>query len=63
MDVKQRLYTPAQVARIYGVNVVTVKAWLRKGIIGHVIIGPTKHRRIPEDEARRHFVVRPGAPG
>lgn len=52
---KRRLLTPTQVAEIYDVDVETVRRWLRKGIIAHVLVGPYRYKRIPEAEAKRVF--------
>lgn len=52
---KRRLLTPTQVAEAYDVDVATVRRWLRKGIVAHVLVGPFRYKRIPESEARRVF--------
>lgn len=53
--------TTAQVAREYGVCVETVRNWIRKGVIGYVMIGPYRLKRITRTEADRHFLRVPGA--
>ena len=50
-----RLLTAADVARAYGVRVETVREWIRKGIMGHVLVGPFHAVRVPVTEAARHF--------
>ena len=55
------LLSVAQVARTYGVCDETVRAWIRKGIVGYVMVGPFRVKRIPRKEAEKHFVTQPGA--
>lgn len=55
------LLTVREVAERYRVHVVTVKNWVRKGIIAVVRVGPTRRVRITAEEAARHFVQVPGA--
>ncbi len=60
-DAHVRWLTAAQVARAYGVDVETVREWMRKGIIAYVKVGPFNVKRIAESEARRHFTPVHGA--
>jgi len=61
VKVTQPLLTVAEVAQSYNVSDETVRRWMRKGIIGYVMVGPFRARRIPKDEAERHFAAVPGA--
>jgi len=50
-----------EVAAKYRVHRVTVRQWVRKGLIGCVRVGPFGRVRITEAEAARHFEETPGA--
>lgn len=50
-----KLLTCRQVAERYGVNVETVRRWVRKEIIAVVFVGPTRRIRITQAEADKHF--------
>jgi excisionase family DNA binding protein len=55
------LLTTGQVAALYGVSEQTVRLWIRKQIIGYVMVGPYRLKRIPRAEAERHLVPVDGA--
>lgn len=57
----ERLLTMSEVAQSYHVSDETVRRWVRKGIIGYVMVGPFRLKRIPESEANRHFASVDGA--
>ncbi len=57
---EEEMLSCAQVAKRFGVNVQTVRGWVRKGIIGHVKVGPHGITRIPLSEAVKHFAVKQG---
>jgi excisionase family DNA binding protein len=54
-DAHDELLSIAQVAKMYGVSDETVRRWTRKGVISYVMVGPFKLKRIPKEEAARHF--------
>jgi excisionase family DNA binding protein len=52
---EEGLLTVAEVAQTYHVSDETVRRWIRKGILGYVMVGPFRVRRIPRQEAEKHF--------
>ena len=56
------LLTVAEVAQHYAVSTETVRRWIRKGILGYVMVGPCRVKRIPKVEAAKHFVKVEGVP-
>lgn len=53
------MMTIAEVSRVYGIKRQTLYLWIEKGLVGHVLVGPCRTKRIPRDEARRLFQTRP----
>lgn len=56
-----RLRTVADAARAFGVSDETIRRWVRKGIIGYVMVGPYRIKRIPDSEIDRLTVTVDGA--
>jgi len=56
MTDRDPLLTCRDVAKAYGVNVETVRRWVRKGVIAVVLVGPYRLVRIRRSEAEKHFV-------
>jgi excisionase family DNA binding protein len=61
METTRELLTVMEVAQTYHVSDDTVRRWMRKGIIGYVMVGPFRVKRIPKVEAEKHFTPVPGA--
>lgn len=55
------LFTIPEAAARLQVSVVTMRRWVRKGAIGHVLIGPYRIVRIPEQELKKQIRAIPGA--
>lgn len=58
---KERLFTVREVAVLYHVHIETIRRYVRKGIIGHRLMGPNRLVRIPESEVARYDVFMRGA--
>jgi len=42
-----RLLSLNDVAMRYGVDSSTIREWIRKGVIGYVMVGPARVKRVP----------------
>ena len=53
------LLTIQEVASLYAVSTETIRRWIRRKILGYVMVGPGRVRRIPREAAEKLADSRP----